>query len=65
MSRPDYCLIRAYKQSNNGDEIVILANDPGVVPDSKAWCIRTRNEFVGSTQKGWDIEVKIKVTGKR
>jgi tRNA 2-thiouridine synthesizing protein A len=58
-------LIRAYKKANNGDEIVILANDPGVVPDSKAWCTRTRNEFVGSTQKGTDIEVKIKVTGKR
>ena len=58
-------LIRAYKKANNGDEIVILANDPGIVPDSKAWCTRTKNEFMTSNEKGNDIEVVIKVTGKK
>ena len=58
-------LIRAYKKSQNGDKIVLVANDPGVVPDSKAWCERTRNEFVGSREVDDYFEVTLKVTGKK
>jgi TusA-related sulfurtransferase len=51
-------LIRAYKNANNGNEIVILANDPGVVHKNQKWIYRINPE-------GTDIEVRIKVTGKR
>jgi len=33
-------LIRAYKNANNGNEIVILANDPGVVHKNQKWIYR-------------------------
>jgi TusA-related sulfurtransferase len=58
-------LIRAYKKAQNGDLIVLVANDPGAVPDSKAWCERTRNEFVGSKEIENSFEITIRVTGKK
>ncbi|SJK85691.1 sulfurtransferase TusA family protein [Cuniculiplasma divulgatum] len=58
-------LIRAYKKAQNGDMIVLVANDPGVVPDAKIWCERTRNEFVSSKDTGDSLEITIKVTGKK
>ncbi len=58
-------LIRAYKKSVNGDTIVLMANDVGVVPDSKAWCERTKNQFVGSVDQDGALVVTIKVTGKK
>ncbi len=58
-------LIRAYKKSILGDTIVLMANDPGVVPDSRAWCDRTKNELVSSVEKDGNFVVTIKVTGKK
>ena len=58
-------LIRAYKKSVLGDTIVLVANDAGVVPDSRAWCDRTKNEFVSSAEQNGTITVTIKVTGKK
>ncbi|MHB1493257.1 MAG: sulfurtransferase TusA family protein [Thermoplasmataceae archaeon] len=58
-------LIRAYKKAQNGDMIVLVANDPGVVPDSKSWCERTKNVFVGSKNIEDYFEITIQVTGKR
>lgn len=58
-------LIRAYKKAQNGDVIVLLANDPGAVPDAKVWCERTRNEFVGSKEADNSFEITIKVAGKK
>jgi TusA-related sulfurtransferase len=58
-------LIRAYRKAQNGDEIVLVANDPGAVPDSKAWCERTRNQFMGSKEADRIFEITIKVTGKK
>ncbi len=58
-------LIRAYRKAQNGDEIVLVANDPGAVPDSKAWCERTRNQFMGSKEADRIFEIIIEVTGKK
>jgi TusA-related sulfurtransferase len=58
-------LIRAYKKAENGDIIVLIANDPGAVPDSKAWCEQTKNVFVGSKDMEDYFEITIQVAGKR
>ena len=58
-------LIRAYKKANNGDVIELLATDPGVKADSKAWCERTNNEVLSTVEKNGVITVEIKIAGKR
>ncbi len=55
-------LIRAYRKANNGDIIELLATDPGVKADSKAWCERTGNELVEISEKDDVFTVRIKVT---
>lgn len=58
-------LIRAYRKSANGDTIILLATDPGVTSDAKAWCDATRNELVGTKETDGEYEVTIKVTAKK
>ncbi len=56
-------LIRAYRKAENGDVIELLATDPGVKADSKAWCERTGNELLELTEEGDVYTVRIKVKG--
>ena len=58
-------LLRAYKKSQNGDTIILLANDPGAVPDTKTWCEMTKNEFAGSKQVEDAFEITVKVASKK
>lgn len=58
-------LIRAYRKASNGDIIILQATDPGVVPDSKAWCGMTKNELVDAKENNGEYEVTIKVTAKK
>lgn len=58
-------LLRAYRKANNGDVIELLATDPGVKADSKAWCERTNNEVLSTAEKNGVITVEIKITGKK
>lgn len=58
-------LLRAYRKASNGDVIELLATDPGVKADSRAWCERTGNELIGVTEKGDVYTVEIRVTARR
>lgn len=58
-------LIRAYKKASNGDMIELLATDPGIRADAKAWCERTRNDLVDINEKDDVFTVHIKVVSKR
>ena len=58
-------LLRAYKKASNGDVIELLATDPGVKADAKAWCERTKNELISITENNEIYTVEIRVTGKR
>lgn len=58
-------LIRAYRKSANGDIIELLATDPGVRADSKAWCERTSNELISMEEKNGVFTVEIRISGKK
>lgn len=58
-------LIRAYKKASNGDLIELLATDPGIKADARAWCERTRNELVDINEDNNVFTVHIKVVSKR
>ncbi len=58
-------LIRAYRKAAAGDTIVLMADDPVVVPDTRVWCERTKNELVSTVKQEGAFVVTIKVTGKR
>ncbi len=58
-------LIRSYRKAANGDMIILLATDPGVIPDAKSWCGATRNMLVDAKEKDGEYEVTIKVTAKK
>lgn len=58
-------LIRAYRKASNGDTIELLATDPGVKADAKAWCERTKNELVDIKEENDVFTVHIKIVSKR
>lgn len=58
-------LLRAYRKAHNGDVIELLATDPGVRADSRAWCERTGNELLSISENNDIYTVEIKITGKR
>lgn len=43
---------QAIKEIEIGQVLQLLATDPGVEPDMKAWTERTRNELISITQDG-------------
>lgn len=58
-------LLRAYRKASNGDTIELLATDPGVKADAKAWCERTRNELMDIAEDKDVYTVHIKIVSKR
>ena len=58
-------LIRAYRKASNGDTIELMATDPGVKADAKAWCERTKNELLGIKEENDVYTVNIKVVSRR
>lgn len=58
-------LLRAYRKASNGDLIELLATDPGIRADAKAWCERTRNDLVDISEKDDVFTVHIRVVSKR
>ncbi|MGC8608294.1 MAG: sulfurtransferase TusA family protein [Thermoplasmata archaeon] len=58
-------IIRAYKKAENGDTFVVLATDPGIKADARAWCERTRNELIEIKEEGGVLTVTIRITGKK
>lgn len=55
-------LISAYRKSQNGDIIEIIAKDPKTRDEAIAWCNRTQNELVKTTEKNGVYTVRIRVT---
>ena len=54
---------QAIKQIEVGQVLELLATDPGVEPDMKAWTKRTGNELLGITQDGEVFRVLIRRNG--
>ena len=49
---PLVTLAKALKDASRGDLLELLATDPGVEPDMKAWSSRTGNELLGIDREG-------------
>ena len=58
-------LIRAYRKAVNGDVIELLATDVGIKSDAKAWCERTKNELINTTEEDGTYKAVIRITSKR
>lgn len=58
-------LLRAYRKASNGDVIELLATDPGVKADARAWCERTNNELLSIKEEGDVYQVEIKIVAKK
>jgi TusA-related sulfurtransferase len=70
-SRGSFCpgpitdLFKAYRNSQLGDTIELLATDPAAKPDVTAWAQRTGNELVNVIDEKDYIRIIVKVTKKR
>ncbi len=70
-SRGSFCpgpitdLFRAYRSSQIGDVIELLATDPAAKADVTAWAQRSGNELVGITDEQGYIRIVVKITKKR
>lgn len=51
---------QAIKKIGTGQVLELLATDPGVEPDMKAWTGRTGNELLGITRQGDVFHVLIR-----
>lgn len=58
-------LLRAYRKASNGDVIELLATDPGVKADARAWCERTNNELISIVENNKVYTVEIRVVAKK
>ncbi len=54
-------LAMAYRRSKAGDIIELLATDPGVKPDVRAWAARTGNEIVSIDEQDGEITVVLRI----
>jgi tRNA 2-thiouridine synthesizing protein A len=70
-SRGSFCpgpitdLFRAYRQSNVGDIIELLATDPGAKADVEAWARKSGNEVLEVAQEKNDyLRIVVKITRK-
>ena len=70
-SRGSFCpgpitdLYKAYRSSQLGDVIELLATDPAAKSDFKAWAQKTGNELVSIIDEQGYIRITIKITKKR
>ena len=58
-------LMKAYRNSKNGDIIEIMATDPGIEADAQAWAKKTQNEIISMEDRDGYIVVKIAVKNKK
>lgn len=69
-SRGSFCpgpitdLFRAYRQSNLGDVIELLATDPAARSDVTAWTKRSGNELLGIYDEQGYIRIDVRITKK-
>ncbi len=70
-SRGSFCpgpitdLFKAYRSSQMGDVIELLATDPASKPDVTAWAKRTGNELVEIVDEKDYVRIVVRVTNKR
>jgi tRNA 2-thiouridine synthesizing protein A len=54
---------QAIKKLEPGELLELIATDPGVEPDMKAWASRTGNELVSITSSGGTYHVLVRRAG--
>ncbi len=70
-SRGSFCpgpitdLFKAYRTSQLGDVIELLATDPAAKADVTAWAQKSGNELVSITDEQGYIRIVVKITKKR
>jgi tRNA 2-thiouridine synthesizing protein A len=70
-SRGSFCpgpitdLFKAYRSSQLGDVIELLATDPAAKADVTAWTQRSGNELVSITDEQGYIRIVVRITKKR
>jgi len=70
-SRGSFCpgpitdLFKAYRSSQVGDVIELLATDPAAKADVTAWAQRSGNELVDTIDEQGYIRIIVKITKKR
>jgi len=70
-SRGSFCpgpitdLFKAYRSSQLGDVIELLATDPAAKADVTAWAQKSGNELVGIADEPGYMRITVKITKKR
>ncbi len=70
-SRGSFCpgpitdLFKAYRNSQVGDVIELLATDPAAKADVTAWTQRSGNELLGIVDEQGYTRITVKITKKR
>jgi tRNA 2-thiouridine synthesizing protein A len=70
-SRGSFCpgpitdLFKAYRSSQLGDVIELLATDPAAKPDVTAWAKKSGNEIVEIADEPGYTRIVVKITNKR
>jgi len=57
-------LSKAYRNAKVGDIIEVLATDPGIKADAKAWADKTKNQIIGIKEEEGVIKVSIKIINR-
>lgn len=69
-SRGSFCpgpitdLFKAFRQAAVGDEIELLATDPGAKPDVEAWAKKSGNQVVSVSQAGGVFTILVRILRK-
>lgn len=69
-SRGSFCpgpitdLFKAFRLSNVGDEIELLATDPAAKPDVEAWARKSGNEVVSVSMEGNVLHILVRIVKK-
>jgi len=70
-SRGSFCpgpitdLFKAYRNSQVGDIIELLATDPAAKPDVTAWAQKSGNQLLDVVEEQGYIRIIVKITKKR
>jgi len=56
-------LTQAIGRLEPGNEIQVLADDPAFTPDVQAWCRKTGNTLVSTSEQGKDVTVVVRKEG--
>jgi len=69
-SRGSFCpgpitdLFKAYRQSNVGDVIELLATDPAAKPDVEAWARKSGNQVLEVVQENGYLRIVVQIIKK-